>query len=30
VVAGIHAVIDHGGKQWLDEYRFRRADGSYA
>jgi len=30
VVAGIHAVIDHGGKQWSDEYRFRRADGSYA
>lgn len=30
VVHGIHAVIDGGGKNWSDEYRFRRADGSYA
>ncbi len=30
VVTGIHAVIDHGGRQWADEYRFRKADGSYA
>jgi PAS domain S-box-containing protein len=28
--ASIHAVIDHGGTSWTDEYRFRRADGSYA
>ncbi|MBU0557110.1 MAG: PAS domain-containing protein [Alphaproteobacteria bacterium] len=26
----IHAVIDHGGTSWTDEYRFQRADGSYA
>ncbi|WP_288379264.1 hybrid sensor histidine kinase/response regulator [uncultured Massilia sp.] len=26
----IHAVIDHGGTSWTGEYRFRRADGSYA
>ncbi|MBP2302416.1 PAS domain S-box protein [Azospirillum picis] len=30
VVSGIHAVIDGGGTRWNDEYRFRRADGSYA
>lgn len=30
VVKGIHDVIDHGGKNWSDEYRFLRADGSYA
>jgi PAS domain S-box-containing protein len=30
VIAGIHAVIDGGGRGWTDEYRFRRADGSYA
>lgn len=30
VVAGIHAVIDGGGRGWSDEYRFRRADGTYA
>src|SRR5512147_1195067 len=29
-VAGIHAVIDSGGKVWADEYRFIRKDGSYA
>lgn len=28
--ASIHAVIDHGGTDWLDDYRFRRADGGYA
>lgn len=28
--ASIHAVIDNGGETWTDEYRFRRADGSYA
>ncbi|MDR7068085.1 PAS domain S-box-containing protein [Pseudoxanthomonas japonensis] len=26
----IHAVIDHGGEAWQDEYRFKRADGGYA
>lgn len=26
----IHAVIDGGGNAWSGEYRFRRADGSYA
>ena len=30
VVHGIHAVIDQGGSAWTDDYRFRRADGSYA
>ncbi|VTR92859.1 multi-sensor hybrid histidine kinase : Multi-sensor hybrid histidine kinase OS=Nitrosospira multiformis (strain ATCC 25196 / NCIMB 11849) GN=Nmul_A2207 PE=4 SV=1: Response_reg: PAS_9: PAS: PAS_3: PAS_3: PAS_3: PAS_4: PAS_9: GAF: HisKA: HATPase_c: Response_reg [Gemmata massiliana] len=30
VVTGIHAVIDHGGANWSDEYRFRRADGTHA
>lgn len=30
VVAGIHSVIDGGGKLWTDEYRFIRADGSLA
>ncbi len=30
VVAGIHAAIHEEGKYWSDEYRFRRADGSYA
>jgi len=30
IVHGIHAVIDGGGKSWHDEYRYRRADGSYA
>lgn len=30
VVAGIHAVIDGGGRSWSDEYRFLRGDGSYA
>ncbi|MBA9078367.1 PAS domain-containing protein [Rufibacter quisquiliarum] len=30
VVQSIHAVIDHGGTHWQDEYSFRRADGTYA
>ncbi len=30
VVGGIHAVIDHGGVNWSDEYRFRKVDGTYA
>ena len=28
--ASIHGVIEHGGDAWQDEYRFQRADGSYA
>lgn len=28
--ASIHAVIDGGGAAWSDEYRFQRADGSFA
>lgn len=30
VVHGIHAAIDGGQASWQDEYRYRRADGSYA
>jgi PAS domain S-box-containing protein len=30
VKAGIYAVIDGGSGHWTDEYRFLRADGSYA
>ena len=30
VTAGIRAVMDAGGQFWSAEYRFRRADGSYA
>lgn len=30
VVDGIHALLDSGGKDWRDEYRFRRGDGSFA
>lgn len=30
VVRGIHSVIDGTEERWSDEYRFRRADGSYA
>ncbi|MBW4494465.1 MAG: PAS domain S-box protein [Oscillatoria princeps RMCB-10] len=30
VVKGIHAAIDSGGEIWSEEYRFRRADNSYA
>jgi len=30
VVAGIRTIIDTGGESWSDEYRLRRADGSYA
>ena len=30
VLANIHAVIDGNGEHWLAEYRFQRADGSYA
>jgi PAS domain S-box-containing protein len=30
VVSGIHAAIDGSQESWIDEYRFRRSDGSYA
>jgi PAS domain S-box-containing protein len=30
VVNGIHHAIENGGKNWSCEYRFRKADGSYA
>lgn len=30
VLRTIHDVIDGGGENWKDEYRFRRSDGSYA
>ncbi|HKT61232.1 MAG TPA: PAS domain S-box protein [Gemmatimonadales bacterium] len=30
VVSGIHAAIANGAESWRDDYRFRRADGSYA
>jgi PAS domain S-box-containing protein len=30
VLAGIHKIINAGEEQWSDEYRFRKADGSYA
>ncbi|GAB4507505.1 MAG: hypothetical protein Tsb0026_03240 [Sulfuricaulis sp.] len=30
VVSSVHEVIDHGGRFWEREYRFRRRDGSYA
>jgi PAS domain S-box-containing protein len=30
VVNGIHQVIDNGGSHWSDEYRFKRADNTYA
>ncbi|MGH8501137.1 MAG: PAS domain S-box protein [Gammaproteobacteria bacterium] len=30
VMQGIHEVIESGGQSWLQEYRYRRADGSYA
>jgi PAS domain S-box-containing protein len=30
VLQGIHEVIETGEQSWLDEYRFSRADGSYA
>jgi two-component system CheB/CheR fusion protein len=29
VLEGIHKIIDAGAEQWSDEYRFRKADGSY-
>ena len=30
VVRGIHSCIDRGREHWTEEYRFRRADGTYA
>ena len=30
VTTGVHAVIDHGGRNWSAEYRFQRKDGTYA
>ncbi|GAB3317250.1 hypothetical protein GCM10027299_08420 [Larkinella ripae] len=30
VLGSIHHVIDQAGTNWADEYRFRRADGTYA
>ncbi|MFL5518966.1 MAG: PAS domain S-box protein [Gemmatimonadales bacterium] len=30
IVAGLHDAVESGAKQWRAEYRFRRADGSYA
>lgn len=29
VEAGIQGVIDHGGTSWSEQYRYRRADGTY-
>jgi two-component system, sensor histidine kinase and response regulator len=29
IQASVHQVIDSGGQNWSDEYRFRHADGSY-
>jgi PAS domain S-box-containing protein len=29
VLSNIHKLIEAGGEQWSDEYRFRKADGSY-
>jgi len=30
VTAGLYGVIDHGSSGWSDQYRYRRADGTYA
>ncbi|MFL5583737.1 MAG: PAS domain S-box protein [Gemmatimonadaceae bacterium] len=30
VIAGVRDVLDHCGTSWSDQYRYRRADGSYA
>jgi len=30
VNTGLHHALDHGRESWSDEYRFQRADGSYA
>jgi PAS domain S-box-containing protein len=30
VIAGLQGVLEHGGINWTDQYRYLRADGSYA
>lgn len=30
VIQSVHAVVDNGGMDWSEEYRFRRSDGTYA
>ncbi len=30
VMAGLHGVLEHGGTDWTDQYRYQRADGTYA
>lgn len=30
VIAGLKGVLDHGGTQWADQYRYERGDGTYA
>ena len=30
VMAGLHAVLEHSGTNWSDQYRYQRADGTYA
>jgi PAS domain S-box-containing protein len=30
VIAGLRGVVDHGGTNWSDHYRYQRADGTYA
>lgn len=30
IIAGIHRLIDTGGSTWSDEYRYERADGTFA
>jgi len=30
VMAGLHGVLEHGGTNWSDQYRYQRADDTYA
>jgi PAS domain S-box-containing protein len=30
VIAGLHAVLEHGGTSWSDQYRYLHANGSYS
>ncbi len=30
VIAGLHGVLEHGGTNWSDQYRYQRVDGTYA
>jgi PAS domain S-box-containing protein len=30
VIAGVHGVLEHGGSSWTDQYRYQKADGTYA